>query len=401
MTRNHPPNVSRAVENYTNEQINKLKFEMEKRDAESEIDQLLSQLHLAVSDIHALQNEIKLARSTGRNSHSSCSIKRSVERSPSVQAAEAELETAKKELLSLKEEGFKLMDEMDAIREEMQKIYREKERSSIIKQRLESTLEHLKYELHSSESKLEVASVAEKRASDLVFDLSAALRQLQADRDAARRDAELTHEAIKALRLEVKKAESSVLHMENGLQAAMEEMEEAITFEAVAEQTLRAITDRTSSDRANAISKLEYHLIKQAKAAQEIAGKKVAEAQSWVEALANGKDRDKKTCRKRLSTSSNKVHVPKKAVKTKLSAHEGDKKRRSLDLKLAPAVKRRSFAVSRVPDQSRRSKSSTSGSSSRRQPSVVSSDTCLAASRKTIILKLINLLGGSGLAKQG
>ncbi|KAG6496454.1 protein PLASTID MOVEMENT IMPAIRED 15-like [Zingiber officinale] len=377
----------KAVENYTNQQINKLKFEMEKRDAESEIDQLLSQLHLTVSDIHALQKEIK---------QSSCSIKRSVEKAPSVQAAEAEVEKAKNELLSLKEEGFKLMDVMDAIREEIQQIYKEKERSSVIKQRLESTLEHLKYELHSSKSKLEVASVAEKRASDLVLDLSAALRQLQADRDAARRDAELTHEAIKALRREVKKTESSVLHMEDGLQAAIEEMEEAIAFEAVAEQTLRAITERTSSDRANAMSKFEYHLIKQAKAAQEIAGRKVAEAQSWIEALANGKDREKKTRRRSLSTGSNKVHVPKKVVKTKLSAHEGDTKRRSLDLKLAPAVKRRSLTVSRVPEQSRRAKSRRSGSSSRGQPSVVSSDTCLAASRKTIVLKLIRFLGGSG-----
>lgn len=388
-------------------QINRLELDKKKRDAESEIDQLLSQLHLTVSDIHSLQNEVKLIRSMGKNSHNSVSIKCGVEKASLVQTAEAELEMAKKELMSFKEEGFQLMDEMDAIREEIHQVAKEKQRSRSIRKRLESIVEQLNYELRSSKAKFEVALSAQKRASDIVSDLPAALRQLQADRDAAEGDVESTHEAIEALRLERMKTESSVLYVEERLQAAMEEMKAAITFEAIAEQKLRAIA---GSNRANSslygstitISKFKHYLIEQAKAAQEIAGQKVEAAQAGIEALATGKDGDHNTQRRRLiSTSSRKPFVPKKTIKTKLSVHEAEKKQvQSSDSKLAPATRRRSFTLSRVPDQSRRVKLRRSAGSSKGQPTVVSSDTCLAAGRKKIILKLIKFLGGSGSANK-
>ncbi|KAG6475170.1 hypothetical protein ZIOFF_064388 [Zingiber officinale] len=402
MERNHR---KKASENCTKQQINRLELDKKKRDAESEIDQLLSQLNLTVSDIHSLQNEVKLIRSMGKNSHDGCSIKCGVEKASLVQAADAELEAAKKELLSFKEEGFKLMDDMDAIREEIRHVAKEKQRSSSISKRLESIVEQLNYELRSSKSKLEVASSAQKRASDIVSDLPADLRRLQADRDAAERDAESTHEAIGASRSELMKTESSVLYVEERLQAAMEEMKAAITFEAIAEQKVRAIADCNSSNRANSslygsstvtISKFQHYLIEQAKAAQEIAGQKVEAAQAWIEALATGKDGDHSTQRRRLSTSSRKPFVPKKTIKTKLSVHDADKKQvQSLDSKLAPATRRRSFTLSRVPDQSRRVKLRRSAGSSKAQPAVVSADTCLAVGRKKIILKLIKFLGGS------
>ncbi|XP_074580520.1 protein PLASTID MOVEMENT IMPAIRED 2-like [Curcuma longa] len=406
MERNHR---KKASENCTKQQINRLELDKKRRDAESEIDQLLSQLDLTVSDIHSLQNEVKLIRSMGKNSHNSCSIKCGVEKASLVQAAEAELEVAKKELVRFKEEGFKLMDEMDAIREEIHQVAKEKQRSSSIRKRLESIVEQLNYELRSSKSKLEVASSAQKRASDIVFDLPVDLRQLQAVRDAAERDAESTHEAIEAFRSELMKTESSVLYVEERLQAAMEEMKAAITFEAIAEQKLRAIAHSNSSNRANSslygstitISKFEHYLIEQAKAAQEISGQRVEAAQAWIEALATGQDGDHNNQRRRLSTSSRKPFAPKKTIKTKLSVHEADKKQvQSLDSKLAPATRRRSFTLSRVPDQSRRVKLRRSAGSSKAQPAVVSSDTCLAVGRKKIILKLIKFLGGSGSANK-
>ncbi|CAL9132307.1 unnamed protein product [Musa textilis] len=328
---------------------------------------LQKKLAVTASDVNVLQNEIELIRAMEKNCHHNSS-----ENSSSLQSSDAELETAKRELLSLKQGGFQLMAEMDAVRDKLQDVAYEKEQSSNLKKRRDSSLTHLNHKLNKAMSKLEIASLAEKRTQAVVANISAALQQMQTDIGAAKTETQRLTEEIVAVRMEIVKTKDHSVLMEERLEAAMDELKAAKASEAVALEKLRTVTESAMSDRA-LISALYSSAVTISK------HKQAAEASG---------DDGKKLCR------AKKGNVYKKAVHDR----EPEKKIvQAIRPKHAAAVPRRSLTVSGIQGAARRAKVRRPSVSSRRQqPSVVSSALCLAPRmRKTILLNLVRFLRGS------
>ncbi|KAJ8513213.1 hypothetical protein OPV22_003647 [Ensete ventricosum] len=387
--------------------------------------QLQTMLMTTYSDVDALQNEMEfiteaeksyrktyLVEATGRmqeEQETDISLLRSTK---------AELEAAKNELSTVKEEGYKLMDEMDGIRKELIRIADGKEQSSRAKKNSDSSFETLNTKLHKAMSKLESASTAEKRADAIVANLSAALQQLQSDIDAAKREAELVSEETKALRMETEKTRMYTQSLKERLQEAMEELNTVKAAEANALDELKAITESTMRERAISsiwsstitISKFEYYyLTKQAKAAQEVADKKVAAAQAWIEAL-KAKDQERRMKAETDPTQSwalvpvereslskpKKGSVLKKAIKKEINHHEEEREEKlvqSHDMKLAIAMPRRSLTVSCVSGASRRLHAAPRKSNSTKQrPSITFTPPPLAYKKGKVVNTLVRFL---------
>ncbi|CAL9108223.1 unnamed protein product [Musa acuminata var. zebrina] len=329
---------------------------------------LQKKLAVTASDVNVLQNEIELIRAMDKNCHHNSSANSS----SSLQSTDAELETAKRELLSLKQGGFQLMAEMDAVRDVLQQVAYEKEHSSNLKKRTDSSLAHLNHKLNKAMSKLEIASLAEKRTQAVVSNISAALQQMQTDIGAAKTETQRLTEEIVAVRMEIVKTKDHSVLMEERLEAATDELKAAKASEAVALEKLRTVTESAMSDRAM-ISALY--------------GSTVTISKHEQAAEASGDD-GKKLCR------AKKGNVYRKAVQDR----EPEKKiMQAIRSKHAAAVARRSLTVSGVQGAARRAKvRGPSVSSGRQQPSVVSSTLCLAPRRrKTILLNLVRFLRGS------
>ncbi|RZS04174.1 hypothetical protein BHM03_00034467 [Ensete ventricosum] len=322
---------------------------------------LQKKLAVTASDVNVLQNEIELIRAMEKNCHHNSSANSS----SSLQSTDAELETAKSELRSLKQGGFQLMTEMDAVRDELQQVAYEKEQSNNLKKRTDSILTHLNHRLNKAMSKLEIASLAEKRTQAVVSNISAALQQMQTDIGAAKKETQRLTDEIVAVRMEIV--------MEERLEAAMDELKAAKASEAVALEKLRTVTESAMRDRATISALYGCSTVTISKHKQA--------------AQASGDD-GKKLCR------AKKGNVCRKAVQDR----EPEKKIvQAIGSKHAAAVPRRSLTVSGVQGATKRAKvRRPSVSSGRQQPSVVSSTSCLAPRRrKSILLNLVRFLRGS------
>ncbi|XP_042416704.1 protein PLASTID MOVEMENT IMPAIRED 2-like [Zingiber officinale] len=255
------------------------------------------ELAIIVSDVNALQHEMEFLRSMEKSSEKIRYVKNEQEvlvDLSSLQALRTELAAAKEELSGLKEEGFRIMDAMDVARKEMMQIAEEKGKCNRAVKESESKLEILDTKLHKVMSKMEFASKAERRADAIVSSLSAALRQLHSDIEAAKRETELVREETKPVRVQTEKTRSKTASVEERFGEAMEELKHVTASETIALEELQAVTESTMTERAISalwsdtitISKFEYYyLTKQGKAAQEVAEKKVAAALAWKEAL--------------------------------------------------------------------------------------------------------------------
>ncbi|XP_074556783.1 protein PLASTID MOVEMENT IMPAIRED 2-like [Curcuma longa] len=268
---------------------------------------LQTELVIITSDVNALQHEMEFLRSMEKSSEKTRYVKddqQEVADLSCLQASRTELEAANEELSGLKEEGFRIMEAMDAARKEMMQIAEEKEKCNRAVKESESRLEILNTKLHKAMSKMESASKAERRADAIVSSLSAALRQLHSDIEAAKRETELVREETKAVRAQTEKTRSRTASVEERFGEAMEELKHVTASETLALEELQSVTESTMTERAISalwsdtitISKFEYYyLIKQGKASQEVAEKKVSAALAWKEALeAKAKEEEKK-----------------------------------------------------------------------------------------------------------
>lgn len=259
----------------TRKKIEQIREEIE---GSKEVEEKLS---VTLSDIEVLQVGLQLSREMEKRNTMDDSL-------------QGKITAAKKELSSIKEEGFQVMTSMDVVRTELQSLIAER----IMLQKSEEKFDMQVQNLHSNiiriREKLECASKAEEDASFIAANLSATLGQLRVEKETAEKEKEKIHEEIKAVKEEMKEMENQIEPTEERLQTAMEELEAAKLSEASALEKLRILSEKTMKQRALAsrngpwikIPRFEYDYLQGAATrAEEIAEKKVAAAESWVEAL--------------------------------------------------------------------------------------------------------------------
>lgn len=205
-----------------------------------------------------------------------------------------EVESAKKELASLREESFKFMASMDIIRTELRNLSAETARARKREEKADFTIQNLNAKLLRGKDKLEAATLAEEKAKSIVANLSRTLEQLKTETETAKKEKILIDEETANIKAEINKTESEIDLSEERLQVAFEELESIKSSEAKALEELQKLIENTMRNRAAAsqrgskitISKFEYEYLRgRAAGAEEIADKKVAAAQAWIEAL--------------------------------------------------------------------------------------------------------------------
>lgn len=265
--------------------------------------ELEAELAVTLSDVDVLQNELKLVREMDKRvpmdngfQHPEDGIKKGEEDETLVmlRAVTEELEEAKKELGTVKEEGFQFMSSMDIIRNELKFVTKERAQLKKAEEKTELTVQSLNSKLLRAKSKLEAATAAEEKAKSIASNLSLSLEQLRTEAEAAKKEEELIFGETKAIKEEIQKTDGEIDLTEERLQAAMQELVTVKASEAQALENLRTLIENTMRERAAVsqqsssitISKFEYeYLTGRATGAEELADKKVAAAQAWVEAL--------------------------------------------------------------------------------------------------------------------
>ncbi|KAJ8761285.1 hypothetical protein K2173_001341 [Erythroxylum novogranatense] len=276
------------------------------RDTIEEIDQAKddeSRLIVTLSDVNVLQNELKHAKEMEKKVKIIDSLKHpggnfrhweDWEGSPLLRSITEELNATKKELISIREESFQFMASMDIIRDELKHVSEETARLKKTEEKADLTVQNLNSKLLRAKSKLEAATAAEEKAKSVVSNLSLTLEQLKTEAEVAKKEKALVSEETATIKAEILKTESEIDLSEERLQVSMQELEAAKTSEASALDKLKRLIESTMQSRASisqhnssiTISKFEYdYLTGSAVRAEEIADKKVAAAQAWIEAL--------------------------------------------------------------------------------------------------------------------
>ncbi|XP_061338344.1 protein PLASTID MOVEMENT IMPAIRED 2 [Gastrolobium bilobum] len=278
----------------------KLKEAMEEIDESQELEMKLT---MTMSDVDVLQNELNLVKEMEKRVQGDESMKqlegsfRKEEESgdsTTLQTITEELEAAKKELALTREEGFQFMASMDVIRNELKHVTAETVSMKKKEGKVDSTVQNLNSKLLRAKCKLEAVSTAEEKARSIVISLSHALDNLKTETEAARKEKEHISQEVKTTKAETQKTEFQIDMIEERLQGLQQELEVAKTSEALSLEKLKTLTETTMRERAITaqhsskitISKFEYeYLTNHAAAAEEVADKKVAAAQAWIEAL--------------------------------------------------------------------------------------------------------------------
>uniref|UniRef100_A0A6N2KMR8 Protein PLASTID MOVEMENT IMPAIRED 2 n=1 Tax=Salix viminalis TaxID=40686 RepID=A0A6N2KMR8_SALVM len=260
---------------------------------------LESKLAVTLYDVNLIQNELNLAKDKDAKVQRNYSMKhlggsfrknKQLEDSSSLKSMTKELQEAKKELASTRA----VMTSMDIIRNELEHITEETVQLKKAKEKVDVTVQNLNSQLLRAKSKLETATAVEKKARSILSSLSVTLEQLKTESEVARKENKLICEETAKIKEEIRNSDSQIDLTEEKLQYAIQELDAVKKSESSALQNLKNVTENTMRSRSSAsqhgssitISKFEYeYLTGHAAKAEEIAGKKVAAAQSWIEAL--------------------------------------------------------------------------------------------------------------------
>lgn len=238
------------------------------------------------SDIEVLQNELNLIREIDGRVE-----RKNTETQP---VNPEELEDVKKELDSIQGSAFLIMTIMDAIRNDLKEVMEEKDRMLKLEEETKNSIKNLNSELHRARDKLAAVSASKAKENLMLSNLSAALEDLQKEKEGALKERQSAQEEIASVRMEIQKTENGTDVTEEKLSAAMQELASVKSAEAKALKKLKAVAEKAAKSRASAskkkstiaISKFEYnYLTGGALAAQEVAEKKVAAAHLWAEAM--------------------------------------------------------------------------------------------------------------------
>lgn len=263
----------------------------------NEAKEIEMKLAVTMEDVNVLQNELALVKEIEKKVKRNESLKHSgpFSESPSLLGSVSEeLEAAKKELAATKEEGYQFMASMDVIRNELRHVSAEIARLKKKEDKAELTIQNLNSKLLRAKAKFESVSAAEEKANSMVSNLNLTLEHMETEVEAAKKERELISDETAKIKEEIPKIESDIDMAEEKLHAALQELEAVKSSEAIALENLKNLTENTMRDRALVsqhsstitISTFEYEYLQgRAVGAEEIADKKVAAAQAWVEAL--------------------------------------------------------------------------------------------------------------------
>lgn len=266
--------------------------------------ELETKLAITTSDVHMLESELKKVKEMDKGLERNEILRyqdksnfQEEDESGSASLLETvmeELEATKKELALVKEEGFQFMASMDVVRNELRHVADQTARLKKKEDKSEMIIHNLNSKLLRAKAKLEATSAAEDKAKSIVSNLSLTLEQLKSEAETHEKERSLISEETAVVKAEVQRTETEIDLAEERLQAALQDLKAVKSSEAIALDNLKARIEKTIRNRASAsrpsstitISKFEYeYLTGNAAGAKEIADKKVAAAQAWIEAL--------------------------------------------------------------------------------------------------------------------
>ncbi|KAI3669661.1 hypothetical protein L6452_40985 [Arctium lappa] len=280
-----------AIEAQRKEEANRYKTQLEeiKKKVEEILqrNEMTKELQLTLYNVNLLENELARVKKTDKTP-------------VQLRAITEELESAKAELANIKREGFDFMASMDVVRKELRRVQEETARLEKEEEKRDLTVQTLNSKILKGKAKLESITATTEKANTIASNLSLTVEHLRAESETAKKENELINEEIKNIKLEIAKTECEIELSEERLEAAMEELETVKSSEFRALENLKNLIDSTVRARESAtlnsstitITNFEYeYLTRKAGGAEEIADKKVAAAQAWVEALkANEKE---------------------------------------------------------------------------------------------------------------
>ncbi|KAI7749015.1 hypothetical protein M8C21_009921 [Ambrosia artemisiifolia] len=280
-----------AIEAQRKEEANRYQTKLEEvkkkfKDVDQH-DEVTQALQLTLYNVNLLEKELALAKETNG-------------RPDLLHTITEELEAAKTELANIKREGINFMTSIDVLRNELKLVQEETACLEKEEEKRDLTVQALNSKILKGKAKLESVTATTENANLIASNLSLTVEQLKAENETAKKERELIIEEIEKIKLEIPKTESEIELSEKRLEAAMEELKTAKSSEFTALENLKNLIESTvqyreltsQSKSTIKITSFEYeYLTGQARGAEEIADKKVAAAQAWVEALkANEKE---------------------------------------------------------------------------------------------------------------
>nr|AGT16135.1 hypothetical protein SHCRBa_127_N06_F_340 [Saccharum hybrid cultivar R570] len=190
------------------------------------------------------------------------------------QAAESELTSARVELESIKEEGARFTGSVERTRMEKARVTEEIDRLAEQEERASAQVQQLNARLLRARSRLDAATAADEMAEAVLAELSAALRQLGEETEAAEKERALTELENQCVREDADTVGAEIAAVEQRVRESVKELEAARASEAVATAKLRAAVEAATLARAAVV--------------RTVAEKKVAAAEAWAEALRAG-----------------------------------------------------------------------------------------------------------------
>lgn len=266
--------------------------------------ELETKLAITISDINGLESKLKQAKETEKGLERKESLRYQIEsnfhkddESGSTSLFDSvtrELEATKKELTSVEVERFEFMASMDIVRNELRHVMEEAATLKKKEEKADMAIQSLNSKLLRAKAKLEASSAAADKAKSTVSNLSLTLEQIKSEVETAEKERSLIIEETALTNAEVQNTETEIELADERLHAALQELKAVKSSEAIALENLKSIIQKTMRNRASSsqssttitISKFEYDYLKgHAAGAIEIADKKVAAAQGWIEAL--------------------------------------------------------------------------------------------------------------------
>ncbi|XP_023754646.1 protein PLASTID MOVEMENT IMPAIRED 2 [Lactuca sativa] len=272
-----------AIEAQRVEEANRYKTQVEENERTRE-------LQITLSDINLLESELNMAKEMDKRTEA---MSRNQEGSP-LNTITEELEAAKRELASIKGEGFNFMASMDIIRKELKHVREETARLEKAEQKRELTVQNLNSKILRAKARLEALTASETKNNTVAANLSITLAQLRAETEKAKKEKDVVDEEIENMKGEIDKTEFEIDLEEEKLVAAMEELKAIKSSESETLGNLRKLINTTVEAREMAsinssiitITDFEYnYLTGKAGGAKDLADKKIAAAEAWVEAL--------------------------------------------------------------------------------------------------------------------
>ncbi|XP_057783994.1 protein PLASTID MOVEMENT IMPAIRED 2 [Salvia miltiorrhiza] len=260
-------------------------------DEVEEAKELEERLMITTSDISMLESEIKQVKEITRCEEEAAD---GLDSASLLESVLKELAATKEELKQVKEESFQFMASMDVVRDELRHVMDQTARLKEEEKESELFIQSLNSKLLRAKTKLEATSAAEDKAKFIISNLKLTLEQLESEAETHKKEKSLISEETALVKAEIQKSETQIDLAEERLEAALHDLKAVKSSEAMALKNLKSIIEKTVRNRASAsrpsstitISKFEYEYLKgNAAGAKEIADKKVAAAQAWVEAL--------------------------------------------------------------------------------------------------------------------